>query len=117
MYRYRYLKIPGNWSPEQAWAVVEFLHLLEELIWETHEVELLKLVGPDPSRDRPPDNDPCFGRRRYPFFISTISSQNNVAEPNGFERSLWETPLILDALSVRILSYSAVRFACQSTGG
>lgn len=58
MFRYRYLKIPGNWSPEQAWAVVEFLHLLEELIWDTHEEELIELVGPDPPE--PSDYDSCF---------------------------------------------------------
>jgi hypothetical protein len=58
MFRYRYLKIPANWSPEQAWAVVEFLHFLEKLIWETHEEELLELVGPDPPE--PSDDDPCF---------------------------------------------------------
>jgi hypothetical protein len=58
MYRYRYLKIPGNWSPEQAGAVVEFLHLLEELIGETHEEELLELVGPDPPE--PSDDDSCL---------------------------------------------------------
>lgn len=65
MYRYRYLKIPGNWSPEQAFAVVEFLHLLEELIWETHEEELRPLIGPDP-----PDisvDESCFDNEDDPF--------------------------------------------------
>ena len=76
MFRYRYLKIPGNWSPEQAWAVVEFLHLLEELIWETHEEELLKLVGPDPPEIDLPNDDPSFDPEEdVPFNINDIQSE------------------------------------------
>ena len=53
---YRYLQIPDDWSAEQAWAVVEFIHQLEEIVWDAYENQLLELVGPDPPE--PPDTDP-----------------------------------------------------------
>jgi len=51
----RYANIPDDWTGEQAWAVLEFLGQLEELIWDTHEEKLMELVGPDP--DPPGDED------------------------------------------------------------
>ena len=53
---YKYLQIPDDWSAEQAWAVVEFIHQLEEIVWDAYENQLLELVGPDPPE--PPDTDP-----------------------------------------------------------
>ncbi len=34
--------------PEQAWALLEFIYQLEEVVWEAYEDKLLHLVGPDP---------------------------------------------------------------------
>jgi len=48
------LKIPAYWTPEQAFAVVELLDDLRDLIWAHFSVQLL-----DQYREhyRPTDND------------------------------------------------------------
>lgn len=51
----KYANIPDDWTGQQAWAVLEFLHQLEELIWDTHEEKLMELVGPAPYPTQ--DND------------------------------------------------------------
>lgn len=48
MPKYRTLILPDDWSPEQAWALLEFIYQLEEVVWEAYEDKLLHLVGPDP---------------------------------------------------------------------
>ena len=52
--------LPDNWSPEQAWALLEFIYQLEELVWDAYEDKLLHLVGPDPPElsDTDLDFDP-----------------------------------------------------------
>jgi hypothetical protein len=50
---YKYIQMPDRWSAEQAWAVMEFIYQLEELVWDTYEKQLLKLVGP--SGPDPPE--------------------------------------------------------------
>jgi hypothetical protein len=50
----KYIHVPGDWTGEQAWAVLEFLYHLEERVWDAHEEKLLKIIGPDPE---PPCND------------------------------------------------------------
>jgi len=51
MHKYRTLMLPGNWSAEQAWSVLEFIYQLEELVWDAYEEKLLTIVGPDPPDD------------------------------------------------------------------
>jgi hypothetical protein len=56
---YKYLQIPDDWSAEQAWSVFEFIHQLEELVWESYEDQLLELVGPSgPDPPEPSEPDP-----------------------------------------------------------
>jgi hypothetical protein len=64
----KYANIPDDWTGEQAWAVLEFLGQLEELIWDTHEEKLMELVGPQP--DPTLENDapqPDLGDDDIPF--------------------------------------------------
>jgi hypothetical protein len=43
------LEVPDGWSAEQAWAIVEFITILNESIWDTYETKLL-----DHARRKPP---------------------------------------------------------------
>jgi hypothetical protein len=51
---HKYFRLPDDWTGEQAWAVMEFIYQLEELVWDTYEQQLLKIVGP-----RGPDPPSC----------------------------------------------------------
>ena len=60
---YKYIQLPDGWSAEQAWAVMEFIYQLEELVWDTYEKQLLELVGPtgpDPPEPPEPLSDTCL---------------------------------------------------------
>ena len=48
------LKIPAYWTPEQAFAVVELLDDLRDLIWAHYSVQLLDQYR---EQHRPADND------------------------------------------------------------
>ena len=56
--------IPSHWSPEQALAVYEFLHLLTEQLWHHYQRPLIDLLGPvgadslaPPSKNNPQQLD------------------------------------------------------------
>ncbi len=39
--------IPDDWSPQQAFAIYEFLGDLQQRIWDRYELQLLELLRPD----------------------------------------------------------------------
>jgi hypothetical protein len=47
----KYIDIPGQWSGDQAWSVLELLYQLESLVWDAHEDKLIEIVCPDPPWD------------------------------------------------------------------
>jgi len=48
------VKVPNDWTPEQALAVYDLLHELAETIWDRYEIRLIELLAP--NRD---DYDPA----------------------------------------------------------
>ena len=50
---YKYIRMPSL-SAEQAWALIEFIWQLEELVQDTYQEQLRDLIGPEPPE--PPDN-------------------------------------------------------------
>jgi hypothetical protein len=61
---YKYFPLPNDWSAEQAWAVLEFIYQLEELVWNMYDKQLLEIVGPkgpdpptNPNEDLSPDEN------------------------------------------------------------
>lgn len=45
---HKYIQLPGDLTGQQAWALMEFIYQIEEIIWDTYEDKLLPLVVPDP---------------------------------------------------------------------
>jgi len=39
--------IPDDWSPQQAFAIYEFLGDLQQRLWDRYELQLLELLRPD----------------------------------------------------------------------
>jgi hypothetical protein len=48
------ITLPENWTGDQAWAALELLYHLENLIFDTYEEQLLKTVSSNPD---PPECD------------------------------------------------------------
>jgi len=75
------LRIPTHWSPEQALAIQQFLHLLAEQLWQCYELDILDLIGPHEASSiaplppwRPPaqidlfeHHTPCSDDHDLPF--------------------------------------------------
>jgi hypothetical protein len=51
----KYIHMPDGLSFEQAWALLEFIWQLEELVQDTYEEHLREICGPHGS-DPPPNN-------------------------------------------------------------
>jgi hypothetical protein len=65
---HKYFRMPGEWTAEQAWSVMEFIYQLEQLVWDTYEEQLLELVGPQgpgPPEQCYPDPDPDLNADPY----------------------------------------------------
>ena len=45
------LRLPDDWTPEQALAVYELLSELAETIWNHYEIPLLELLAPELDQD------------------------------------------------------------------
>ena len=43
------ITLPDHWTGDQAWAALELLYHLENLIFEAYEEQLLKTNGPNPD--------------------------------------------------------------------
>ena len=55
MPNYRTLKLPDDWSEDQAWAVLELIRQLEAIIWDAYEKQFVTLCCPCGGLD-PPDS-------------------------------------------------------------
>jgi hypothetical protein len=49
------LRLPDDWTPEQALAVYELLTDLAEAVWNRYELVLIEQWRGDPGDDSPPD--------------------------------------------------------------
>jgi len=57
----KYIHVPDDWTAEQAWAVLDFIHQLENLVWDTYEAELREFLGTESVADPGEPMDDMLG--------------------------------------------------------